>query len=299
MGFGNGARRGAGRIIAIGGAEDRTGEREILRRVIEMATSAAPVVGVVTTASGYPDDVFASYEAVFGDLGAGSVHHFDIRDREGARDPGVITQVEACDVVFMSGGDQLRLTNLLGGSPVLQAMRRANARGALIAGTSAGAACMSATMIYDGQAADALRKGAVKMTAGLAFVDGVVIDSHFLERGRFTRLMEVGATNPSQIGIGIGEDAAVIVHPGRVLEAAGKGHVIIVDSTDLHTSNVAELHYGEPVAVSHVVMHALTRGFGFDVAKRRFLRSDDLERYLEGNSHADPGTPSSARAQLL
>ncbi len=297
--MGKDVRPGIGRIVAIGGAEDRTGEREILRRVIAMATSAAPVVGVITTASGYPDQVFASYEAVFHGLGADRVHHLDIRDREGARDPEAVELIETCDVMFMSGGDQLRLTNLLGGSPVLEAMRSSNRAGALIAGTSAGAACMSATMIYDGQAADALRKGAVKMTAGLAFLDGVVIDSHFLERGRFTRLMEVGATNPSYIGIGIGEDAAVIVHPGNVLEAAGNGHVIIVDSNDLYSSNVAELYDGEPVAVSHVVMHALTRGFGFDVAQRRFLRDSELKRHLEGSSHADPGAPSTPRPELL
>ena len=265
-----------GKIVAIGGAEDKTSRSEILRRVLELAPRQSPEVAVITTASGIPDEVFPAYLDAFEQLGAAGVHHLNVRDREDARRPEHLVTVERCDVIFMSGGDQLRLTHVLGASPLLTAMRHARARGAVIAGTSAGAAAMSATMIYNGAAADALRKGAVKMSAGLGFVEGVVIDSHFLERGRFTRLMEVGATNPEYVGLGIGEDAAVIVHDGRVLEAIGNGHVIVVDCTELRTSNVAELSDGEPVAVSNVIMHALTSGFGYDLEQRRFLREGEL-----------------------
>lgn len=279
-----------GRIIAIGGAEDRSQESKILRRVLGLSEAPNPSVAVITTASSIPDEVFPSYQESFGKLGAGNVAHLDMREREAAFLTENVAIVEASDVLFMSGGDQLRLTHVLGGSPVLEAMRAARARGAVIAGTSAGAAAMSATMIYDGAASDALRKGAVKMAAGLGFIRGVVIDSHFLERGRFTRLMEVACANPEFLGLGLGEDAAVIVHEGDVLEAVGRGHVVVVDADERFGSNIADLYDGEPVALSNLVMHALTSGFGFDVGARRFLRDRDLPSHLEGKRHADTGT---------
>lgn len=260
-----------GALIAIGGAEDKTSKSEVLRRVLSHVVSDKCEVGVVTTASSIPGEVFEGYRKTFEELGAKAVHNLDIREREDARDEKHMATIEKCGLIFLSGGDQLRLTNVLGGSPVLEAIRNARAAGTVIAGTSAGAAAMSATMIYNGQAADALRKGAVKMSGGLAFVEGIVIDSHFLERGRFTRLMEVGATNPEYVGVGIGEDAGVIIHPGPVLEAIGSGHIIIVDSNELRSSNVADLEDGEPVAVEQVIMHALTSGYGYDVGNRRFL----------------------------
>lgn len=293
----NGSRSGT--LIAIGGAEDKSSQSAILRRVFAQAPDGNSTVGVITTASAIPEQVFAGYEDVFSQLGATRVHHIDVRGRDDARDPAIITLLRDCGTIFLSGGDQLRLTYVLGGSPLLEAVRARLREGAVIAGSSAGAAAMSATMIYNGSAADALRKGAVKMSAGLAFVDGIVIDSHFLERGRFTRLMEVGATNPEYTGIGIGEDAAVIVHEGPVLEAIGNGHVIVVDSSDLKTSTVAELNDGEPVAVEHVVMHALTSGFGYDVRRRRFLHPQDITEALQGIAIGDTGTQSTTRAELL
>ncbi len=267
-----------GALVAIGGAEDKTSQSEILQRVLELSPVEKPEVAVITTASSIPDDVFPSYERVFTQLGAPAVHKIDVRTREDAMEDGHLDVLHRCGVIFMSGGDQLRLTHILGGSPLLNGMRERLAGGAVVAGTSAGAAAQSTTMIYEGAAADALRKGAVKMSAGFGFVEGVVIDSHFLERGRFTRLIEVGAANPECLGIGIGEDAAVIFHEGPVLEAVGSGHVIVVDSSRMKSSNVASLSEGEPVAVEHVIMHALTSGFGYDVLGRRFLQPVEVGR---------------------
>ena len=268
-----------GVLVAIGGAEDKTSQSEILQRVLELSSADNREVGVITTASSIPDEVFPTYERVFSALGAAAVHHIDVRTREEAAEDRFLDILRGCGVIFISGGDQLRLTYTLGGSPLLNAMRERLSRGdAVVAGTSAGAAVQSTTMIYDGAAADALRKGAVKMSAGFGFVEGVVIDSHFLERGRFTRLIEVGAANPEFLGIGIGEDAAVIVHDGPVLEAIGSGHVIVVDSSSLMSSNVASLSEGEPVAVEHVIIHALTSGFGYDVQGRRFLQPGEIDR---------------------
>lgn len=281
-----------GPLIAIGGAEDKTSERRILARVLESAPEDRRAVGIVTTASQIPDEIFPQYDAAFTELGASEVVHLDIRSREDAADAAMAARIEGLGVVFISGGDQLRLTHVFGGSAVLEAIRAHRLRGGVVAGTSAGAAAMSSTMIYNGAAADALRKGAVKMAAGLGFVDWIVIDSHFLERGRFTRLMEVGATNPEFLGIGIGEDAAVEFHDGEILEAIGNGHVIVVDSSHLKSSNVAALSDGEPVAVEHVVMHALTEGCGYQIRERRFLSPDGLNTTKEGESIADLGAES-------
>lgn len=288
-----------GALVAIGGAEDKSSNSATLQRVLALAPSGNSTIGVLTTASSIPDEVFACYLEAFRLLGAAEVLNIDVRTREAARDPRFVDMVRRCGAIFLSGGDQLRLTNILGASPLLQAIREQRTAGAVVAGTSAGAAAMSATMIYNGAATDALRKGAVKMSAGLAFVGGVVIDSHFLERGRFTRLMEVGATNPEYIGIGIGEDAGVIVHDGVVFEAIGAGHVIVVDSANLGSSNVADLLDGEPVAVEHIVMHALISGYGYHVLERRFIQPDELSTLITRGQLGNTGASGSAGAKLL
>lgn len=269
-----------GNLVAIGGAEDKTSDLEVLARVFDLAPAGNREVAVLATASGVPDEVLPPYETAFERLGAESVHLLSVRDRRAAGDGDTVAAVQRCGVIFFTGGDQLRLTHVLGGSPLLEAIRQRYQDGAVVAGTSAGAAAMSATMIYNGDAADCLHKGAVKMTTGLSFVEGLTIDSHFLERGRFTRLMEVGATNPELLGVGLGEDAGVIVHPGRVLEAIGTGHVIIVDNTHIAASNIAEIVQGDPVAVENVIMHALISGHGYDTDARAYLTPEKLSDRL-------------------
>ncbi|WP_290786052.1 cyanophycinase [Halomonas sp.] len=269
-----------GRIVAIGGAEDRTSDLEVLKQVFALAPEGNSEVAVIATASRIPDEVLPDYEAAFSRLGASRVHSLSLRDRREAADADTIRMIEQSGVIFFTGGDQLRLTNVLGGSETMKAIRNRQREGAVVAGTSAGAAAMPGTMIYNGAAADALRKGAVNLTFGLGLVEDMVIDSHFLERGRFTRLMEVGASNPEYLGVGLGEDAAVIIHPHGILEAIGPGHVIIIDSRDLASSNIAELSVGEPVAVENMILHALVSGHGFDVEARRYLVADELSAIL-------------------
>jgi cyanophycinase len=270
-----------GHLVAIGGAEDKESELEILRRVYELAPENTDEISVIATASGVPEEILPVYEEAFGRLGASRVHLLPVRERKDASSEHSIDLVRRSGIVFFTGGDQLRLTNVLGGSPLLKAIRNHYANGGVVAGTSAGAVAQSTTMIYNGGAADALHKGAVKMSSGLGFVEGIIIDSHFLERGRFTRLMEVGATNPEHLGVGLGEDAAVIVHRNRVLEAMGSGHVIIVDTRGLARTNVTELAMDEPVAIENVVMHALVSGHGFDIDERRYLWPEELQAKVE------------------
>ena len=264
-----------GPLVAIGGAEDKTLEAKILRRVLSLSNKEAPIVGVITTASSIPDDVFGEYSDVFKNIGASEVLDVRIRERKDAASEEFVEMIRNSDVIFISGGDQMRLTNILGGSVVMETIRARHEAGAVIAGTSAGAACQSGTMVYGGPADDSLRKGAVKMTAGFGLVEGVIIDTHFLERGRFSRLMEVGATNPEYLGVGLGEDAAVLFE-GGVIQAFGPGHVIIVDSSHISGSNVFDLSDGEAVTVHNVIMHALVDGYGFSLKDRRVLGPEEL-----------------------
>lgn len=277
-----------GPLLAIGGAEDKTSDLKVLSRVAALAPDDAREVAVVATASSIPDQILPAYEAAFRRLGARAVHLLDVRHRGHAGDPGTAALVARSGVVFFTGGDQLRLAHVLGGSRLLAAVRARHAQGAVVAGTSAGAAALSTTMIYDGDAAAALRKSSVRMCSGLGFLEDVVIDSHVLQRGRFARLMEAGAHNPERLGVGLGEDAGVIVHAHRVLEAVGPGHVIVVDGREIGSSNVAEAATGEPVAVERVVMHALIDGHGFDMADRRFLTPAALRARMGADGHATP-----------
>ncbi len=273
-----------GHLVAIGGAEDKSSEPEILGRVFGLAPEGCTEVAVITTASSVPEKIYPEYELAFIGLGASAVHPLHFRERKDTADPESLAIIRRCGVVFFSGGDQMRLTSILGGSPAIEAIRERYYDGVVVAGTSAGAVALSNTTIYGDGPVDALHKGAVQMGSGLGFVEGVIIDSHFLERGRFTRLMEAGATNPEHLGVGLGEDAGVIIHPDRVLESIGPGHVIVVDSRDLASSNVAEISNGEPVAIENVVMHALISGHGFDIDKRRYLDTKTLRRRIGSTS---------------
>lgn len=268
-----------GPLIAIGGAEDKTSEAIILSRVMALAPLENNAVGVITTASSVPAEVFSAYRNVFTRLGATDVYDIPIRERAEADDQAHVDLIQRCGVIFITGGDQMRLTNILGASRSLGAIRERHDQGAVVAGTSAGAACMSATMVYGGPADDSLRKGAVKMSAGLSFAEGVIIDTHFLERGRFSRLMEVGTTNPEYVGVGLGEDAAIEFLDGQTLEAFGPGHVVIVDSAQITGSNVYDLDDGEAVTVHNVIMHALVDGYGYDITKRKVLMPSDLRAW--------------------
>lgn len=287
-----------GCIVAIGGAEDKTSDLEILKRVFDLAPEGSSEVAIIATASGIPDQILPTYQAAFKRLGASHVHALNIQSRKQAADPDNVQSVRRSGVIYFTGGDQLRLTTVLGGSATLNAIRERLMAGAVVAGTSAGAAALPGTMIYNGDAADALRKGAVNMAFGLGFIDGLIIDSHFLARGRFSRLMEVGASNPEYLGVGLGEDAGVIVHPSRILEAIGPGHVIIIDSRDLARSNIAELSIGEPVSIENMILHAMVSGHGFDIDARRYLVAEELNTLLAG-CHEHSGTSGAERPKFL
>ena len=260
-----------GRLIAIGGNEDKANELVVLKRVVKEIGKTDFRVGVITTASEDPEQRGKEYQQVFTKLGASGIEVLNITQRTQANDNKWVKSLENVDLIFITGGDQLRLTTILGGSNVLAAVQNRLEAGALIAGTSAGATVFSDTMIYEGESEEGLFKGSVLTTSGFGFVEKIIFDTHFMARGRIGRLMQIITTNPTCIGVGIGEDSAVVLKGNGVAEVVGTGQVIIVEGRDIGHSNIMDIKPGEPIAVENVRIHSLVNGYGYNFKKRQFL----------------------------
>jgi cyanophycinase len=277
-----------GKLIAIGGAEDKGTDLEkgeihrnnlnffelgILTRIVQEAGGPLCRIEVITTASMIPYEVGDNYMNAFGKIGCTDIGIMHIRNRGDVANAEYFDRISKCDVVMFSGGNQLRLSSTFGGTAFFQKiMERYKAEeNFIVAGTSAGAMAMSNTMIYEGNATRAHLKGEVKITTGLGFMNEVIFDSHFEKRGRFGRLAQAVATNPSCIGIGLGEDTGVIITKGNKMEAIGSGCVIIIDGHDIGYSNIADIPYGNPFSVEHLKVHFCENGNGYLVKERKFL----------------------------
>ncbi|MFM2359278.1 MAG: hypothetical protein RLY16_1271 [Bacteroidota bacterium] len=277
-----------GKLIAIGGAEDKGTDLEkgeinrnnlnffelgILNRIVQESGGTAAKIEVVTTASMIPYEVGENYIDAFGKIGCTNINCMHIRNRADALEEEYHERIKNCDTVMFSGGNQLRLSTIFGGTPFLKTLleRYHNEENFIIAGTSAGAMAMSNTMIYEGNAAKAHLKGEVKITTGLGFIDDVIIDSHFEKRGRFGRLAQSVATNPSCIGIGLGEDTGMLITGGDKMEAIGSGCVIIIDGHEIRFSNIADIPDGNPYSIENLKVHVCEKGNGYIVSERRFL----------------------------
>ncbi len=276
-----------GKLIAIGGAEDKGSDLEkgaifrnnlnffelgILRRIVAEAGGSDASIEVVTTASTIPYEVGENYLDAFGKIGCTNVHIIHVRNREDAQKLEYIERIQQCNCVMFSGGNQLRLTTIFGGTRFLDIIQeRYRKENFVIAGTSAGAMAMSSTMIYEGNATRAHLKGEVKITTGLGFMDNVIFDSHFEKRGRFARLAQAVSANPSCIGIGLGEDTGMLITQGNNMEAIGSGPVIIVDGHDVKHSNLADIPEGNPLSIENLHVHFCAKGNGFKVKERTFV----------------------------
>jgi cyanophycinase len=263
-----------GKLIAIGGGEDKTGGKDVLNRFLDEIDLKHPVIGLVPTASNLPDEVLEDYMRAFDDLGIKDIITFDIRTREDANLPEISDKIRDIDGIIFTGGDQLKLSSILGGTTFLNSLReKYENKYFIIAGTSAGAACMSTTMIVKGSSRDALIKGDLDLTTGLGLVNNVIIDTHFTERGRFGRLIQAVAHNPSVLGIGLGEDTGVIFHNENEVEIIGSGLVIFVDGLQIKNSNIADAKDGEPLSIENVILHVLNNNDKFFI-KERSLKID-------------------------
>ena len=276
-----------GKLIAIGGAEDKGTDLEkgevfrsnlnffelgILRRIVEVAGGTEARLEVITTASTIPYEVGENYLNAFGKIGCTDIGVIHIRNREDALNEAYIQRISTCAGVMFSGGNQLRLTAIFGGTRFLEIIKnRYRTENFLIAGTSAGAMAMSNTMIYEGNATRAHLKGEVKITTGLGFMDQVIFDSHFEKRGRFARLAQAVSANPSCIGIGLGEDTGMLITQGNRMEAIGSGLVIIVDGHDIKHTNMADIPEGNPLSIENLKVHFCAKGNGYLVREREFV----------------------------
>ncbi len=280
-----------GILVSIGGAEDKGTNLEagvikrnnlnffelgILKTITNLLEGEESRIEVVTTASSIPVEVGKNYKEAFAKLGFNQVGHLDIRDREDAMKPEYLERIKNCDCLMMSGGNQLRLTSIFGGTEFLDIVRkRYHEEYFVISGTSAGAMAMSKTMIYEGNAAAAHLKGEVKITTGLGLVDDVIIDSHFDKRGRFMRLAQAVAANPGAIGIGLGEDTGIIIREGHFMEAIGSGGVVVIDGRSVGHNNIGDAAFNQPISVENLRVHIMEKGNAYDINARKFEANMD------------------------
>jgi cyanophycinase len=255
--------------MAIGGGEDKTKERRILTHFFTLAGSQQARIAVIPAASTQPDQTGALYQTLFRDLGAAEIEIFHIRSRADAQDPGQVAALQQVSAIFLSGGNQLRLMSLLGGTALAQAIRRLNANGLVVAGTSAGASALCQHMIAFGRAGESPSQRMVQLTPGLGLTNRVIIDQHFQNRGRTGRLLSAVAYNPFIIGLGIDEDTAVTLDPQNQLRVIGRSSVVIVDGGELGYTNVGDVQRHGPVAVTNIRLHVLTDGLRYDLISRQ------------------------------
>lgn len=258
-------------MIIIGGAEDKTGESVILKHAAEML-SESDALTVITTATLKPKDAGETYKNVFNKLGIKKINVLHIDTRENANDVSICKTIEKSKCVFFTGGDQLRITSILGGTEAEKQLKEVYNSGGIIMGTSAGASVMSSTMIVTGIDNEPARKCTLKMAPGLALLENCIIDQHFDQRGRLGRLLCGIAENPGALGIGIDEDTAIKVYPDLHFEVLGSNAVTVIDGRAIESSNVSELKPDELLAIMGVKAHILPANYGYDMEKNKALR---------------------------
>jgi cyanophycinase len=267
-----------GKLIIIGGAVDKGSftetdldknatsnlnffETGILKRILnESKHKENSRIEVITTASVIPKEIGPEYVKAFEYLNAKNIDILNIERREQAADEAILARLKAADIVMFTGGDQLRLTSILGGTPFHDILLdKYHNEEFIYAGTSAGAAAASNNMIYQGSSSEALLKGEVKISSGLGLIDGVIIDTHFVQRGRIGRLFQAVVGNPRVLGIGLGEDTGLLITNNTQMEAIGSGLVILVDGREIKDTNLTQVELGQPISISHLVTHVMSK----------------------------------------
>lgn len=272
-----------GKLIIIGGAVNKGSfsetdfdqnveknlnffERGILRKIIdESRLKEDSIIEVITTASQIPNIVGPEYKKAFEFLGAKNVNILNIVNRTEANSDEFVERANKADVVMFTGGDQLRLTSILGGTRFHDTiLNKYQETDFIYSGTSAGAAAASENMIYQGSSSEALLKGEIKTTQGLGLIDNVIIDTHFVQRGRIGRLFQAVVNNPRTLGIGLGEDTGLFIH-NDVMTAVGSGLVILVDGRFIKDTNLTNINLGEPISIDNLVVHVMSMNDQYDL----------------------------------
>lgn len=264
-----------GTLIPIGGGEDKEDKKDILNRVIKESGRKRPKICLITLATSLPKEVAQDYRNAFRDLNVASISIIYFNTRSEADTEKNMTKLKNCHIILFSGGDQLKLSSLLGGTKLLAKMKQRyfDEPNFVIAGTSAGAAAMSDTMIISGSSQDAMVKGELELTNGLEFINNVFIDTHFTQRGRIGRLIQTVTCNPGILGVGLGEDTAIIIYNGEAIEVVGSGLVIIVDGTCIEYTDLTEISNGTPITVEGLKMNVLGPGKRFMLTDRKIRKA--------------------------
>ncbi len=263
-----------GYVIPIGGAEEKTADAEILERFCSLSGSENASIVIIPTAS-MLEDTGERYERIFKDLGVKKAVSIPIDGRGDAKRTDYVEALENATGVFITGGNQLRLSTILGGTPVARTLRRINAEGVHIAGTSAGAAIMPEHMIAGGESGTKTpTEDGVILAPGLGLTNRLIIDQHFTQRNRLGRLLTALSFNPFAIGIGLDEDTAAFIGPDRVFEVVGSGVVTVVDPSDLQYSSMGSVRSGEAVSLFGLGLHILAKGTRYDTTTRTALADD-------------------------
>lgn len=262
-----------GYIIPIGGAEEKLNNPGILDRFVDICGGLDSRIGIIPTASEL-EDTGRNYEKLFRKIGVKHARVLPFITREDCQNGTDVDYLEKCDGVFMTGGNQLRLSTTLGGTKVAQTIRRRNAEGMHVAGTSAGAAFMPEHMIAGGSEGSTPSPDMVTMAPGLGLTNAFIIDQHFRERDRLGRLLTALAYNPFAFGIGLDEDTAAFIRPGDELEVVGSGGITVIDPTHLTYSSMDRARKGEPVCLIDVTLHILVAGGRFDIVTREAHAAD-------------------------
>lgn len=262
---------GRGAIMAIGGAEDKFNDKLILSTFAQIAGGRAARIAIVPTASSI-ESAGERYKALFLGMGAGSAEVVFIADRAAANGAGALDVLNDATGIFLTGGNQVRLSTIVGGTRVAELVRQRHELGAIVAGTSAGASILSSHMVAFGASGETPKQRMAQMVAGLGLVPDLIIDQHFRQRNRIGRLLTMVATNPGLLGVGIDEDTAALIDEHGSLEIIGRHSVTIVDGRHMY-SDVFQVSGHRPITVSGAILHVLTAGRRFDLKERRLLNA--------------------------
>lgn len=268
-----------GRLLIIGGAEDKGEgrlaiayrnpkfvEMEILKKLVS-GNSKNPRIEVITTASNEPEKEKQIYERAFKKMGYKNVGFINIQDKLEARDEAYVHRINQAESILFGGGDQFKIATILGGTLFAKALREKyfTDKDFTIAGTSAGAAVIPEVMIQSGGSYEALFESDLKTGGGIGLLEGCIIDTHFIKRGRFGRLAQAIVRNPGQMGIGLGEDTAILVKRGTQAECLGSGTVVIIDGREIEQTNINYVGGDDPIYVDNLRVHLLVKGCKFDI----------------------------------
>jgi cyanophycinase len=286
-----------GRLVAVGGAEDKEGDCVILKEFVRLAKGARARVVVMTVATDHPEEVGREYRNVFRRLGVDDTEVVDVSAREDAGAPEALEKIGQATALYFTGGDQLHITALMGGTEMQKLIHERHAKGLVIGGTSAGAAMMSNSMIVGGGGEENPRVEAVRIGPGMDLLVGAMIDTHFSQRGRHERLLTAVAHYPQDLGLGIDENTALVVNKTE-FEVIGEGAVTVIDAGTMSYTNLPYVEERGGLALYGVTIHVLPAGYKFDLANRTPIVPDDEDALKKGlGSNSDSAGKQSKRTK--